>query len=46
MLKSIVSNALKKSLKTAKVTSPLFTGCSMSSHSLIRIVNVKWFSVA
>ena len=41
ILKSMVSNALEKSTKRAKVNSPLFNARSMSSRSLIRIVNVK-----
>ena len=44
-LKSMVSNALEKSRKTAKVTSPIFIARSMSSRSLIRIVTVEWFSL-
>ena len=43
ILKSMVSNALEKSAKAAKVTSLLFIARSMSSRSLIRIVNVEWF---
>ena len=39
----MVSNALEKSKRTAKVTSPLFIARSMSPRSLIRIVNVEWF---
>ena len=39
----MVSNALEKSTKTAKVTSALFIARLMSSRSLIRIVNVDWF---
>ena len=41
----MVSNTLEKSTKTAKVTSPLFVARLMLSHSLIRIVNVEWFSL-
>ena len=37
----MVSNALEKSAKTAKVASPLFIARSMASPSLIRIVNVE-----
>ena len=40
-LKSMVSNALEKSRKTAKVTSSIFIARSMSSRSLIRIVTVN-----
>ena len=39
----MVSNALEKSTKTAKVTSPLFIARSMSSRSLIKTVYAKWF---
>ena len=39
----MIKNALEKSAKTVKVTSPLFSVCSMSSRSLISIVNVEWF---
>ena len=35
ILKSVLSNALEKSTKTAKVTSPLFIARSMSSRRLI-----------
>ena len=39
----MVSNALEKYTKTTKVTSPLFIAGSMSSRSLIRVVNDEWF---
>ena len=41
ILKSMVSNALEKSTKTAKVTSLIFVAYPMLSRSLIRTVNVE-----
>ena len=40
---TMVSNALEKSTKAAKVTSLLFIAHSMLSRSLIRVVNVECF---
>ena len=39
----MISNALEKSAKAAKVTSPLLVTYLMLSRSLKRIVNVEWF---
>ena len=42
ILKSMASNALEKSTKTAKVTLPLFIALSMLPRSLIKMVNLEW----